>query len=148
MYHRFPMSVLTQSPAWQALAQHHHKTRDLHMRTLFAEDPGRFDRYSLSVGDLFLDYSKNRITDETLKLLFGLARQAEVEKWRDAMFSGQRINGTENRAVLHIALRNRSNRPILVDGKDVMPEVNAVLAHMRRFSDEVRDGVWKGYSGE
>jgi glucose-6-phosphate isomerase len=142
------MSALTQSPAWQALVQHHQKTRDLHMRTLFAEDPGRFDRYSISVGDLFLDYSKNRITEETLKLLFGLARQAEVEKWRDAMFSGQKINGTENRAVLHIALRNRSNRPIAVDGKDVMPDVNAVLAKMRGFTDRVRSGQWKGQTGK
>ena len=148
MYHLATMSALTQSPAWQALASHHQKMRDVHMRALFAQDPGRFQRYSIEVGDLFLDYSKNRVTDETMALLFALARQAEIEKWRDAMFAGEKINGTENRAVLHIALRNRSNRPILVDGKDVMPEVNAVLAKMRGFTDRVRNGSWKGATGK
>jgi glucose-6-phosphate isomerase len=148
MYHLATMSALTQSPAWQALASHHQKTRDVHMRALFVQDPGRFQRYSIEVGDLFLDYSKNRVTDETMALLFALARQAQVEKWRDAMFAGEKINGTENRAVLHVALRNRSNRPILVDGKDVMPEVNAVLAKMRGFTDRVRNGSWKGATGK
>ena len=142
------MSALTQSPSWQALANHHQKMRDVHMRTLFAEDPGRFQRYSIELGDLFLDYSKNRVTDETLKLLYGLARQADVEKWRDAMFAGEKINGTENRAVLHVALRNRSNRPIAVDGKDVMPDVNGVLAKMRGFTDRIRSGAWKGQTGK
>src|SRR5205085_4761324 len=108
----------------------------------------RFDKFSLRFNDILLDYSKNRITDKTMALLFDLARQSDLAGWTDKMFSGQKINTTEERAVLHIALRNRSNRPIIVDGKDVMPEVNAVLAHMRRFSEAVRSGQWKGYSGK
>jgi glucose-6-phosphate isomerase len=100
------------------------------------------------VDDVFVDYSKHRITEETMKLLFDLARQAKVFEWRDRMFSGEKINRTEDRAVLHVALRNRSNRPIVVDGKDVMPEVNAVLAKMRAFTDRVRSGEWKGHTGK
>jgi glucose-6-phosphate isomerase len=142
------MSALTQSPAWKALAQHHAATSSAHMRELFAADPRRFDRFSLEVEDVLVDYSKHRVTDETMKLLFELARQQHVFEWRDRMFAGDRINRTENRSVLHVALRNRSNRPILVDGKDVMPEVNAVLAKMRAFSERVRSGVWKGHTGE
>ena len=142
------MSALTESPAWQALAAHHAPSKDVHMRTLFAEDPKRFERFSLAADDVLVDYSKHRVTDETMKLLFALARQANVEEWRDEMFAGEKINGTEDRAVLHVALRNRSNRPILVDGKDVMPEVNAVLAKMRAFTDAVRSGAWKGYTGK
>src|ERR1700678_4284655 len=110
------MSTLTESPAWKALEQHHAQTKTLHMRALFAEDPKRFERFSLDVGEVFLDYSKNRVTAETMRL--------------------------------HVALRNRSTRPILVDGKDVMPEVNAVLAKMRKFTDAVRSGGWKGWTGK
>jgi glucose-6-phosphate isomerase len=142
------MSVLTDSPAWQALVRHQATMRDVHMRTLFAEDPKRFDRFSIQLGDILVDYSKNRVTAETMSLLFALARQAKVEAWRDRMFSGDKINGTEHRAVLHVALRNRSNRPIVVDGSDVMPEVNAVLAKMRGFTDKVRSGAWKGFTGK
>jgi glucose-6-phosphate isomerase len=142
------MSSLTESPAWKALEQHHAQAKMLHMRTLFAEDPLRFERFSLEVGDVFLDYSKNRVTQETMRLLVALAEERGVAAWRDRMFAGEKINGTENRAVLHVALRNRSNRPILVDGKDVMPEVNAVLAKMRRFSDAIRTGAWKGWTGK
>jgi glucose-6-phosphate isomerase len=142
------MSALTQSPAWKALVHHHAATSSAHMRELFAADPRRFDRFSLEVEDVLIDYSKHRVTDETMKLLFALARQQQVFEWRDRMFAGDKINRTENRAVLHVALRNRSNRPILVDGKDVMPEVNAVLAKMRAFSDRVRSGAWKGFTGE
>jgi glucose-6-phosphate isomerase len=142
------MSALTESAAWQALLRHQTSMRDVHMRNLFAEDPKRFERFSIQLGDILLDYSKNRVTDETLKLLFALARQANVESWRDRMFAGDKINGTEHRAVLHVALRNRSNRPILVDGKDVMPEVNAVLARMRAFTDTLRSGAWKGFTGK
>jgi len=143
------MSSLTQSPAWQALVRH----RDggagtLRMRKAFADDPKRFDRFSLEVEDILVDFSKNRVTDETLKLLFDLARQADVFAWRDKMMAGEKINRTENRAVLHVALRNRSNRPILVDGKDVMPEVNAVLAKMRGFTENLRSGAWKGHTGK
>jgi len=139
---------LTQSPAWQALQAHQAQIAPLHMRDLFARDPQRFERFSLNLGDLLLDYSKNRITPGTMPLLFALARQADVEGWRDRMFRGEKINVTENRAVLHVALRNRSNRPILVDGEDVMPKVNAVLKQMREFSDAVRSGAWKGYTGQ
>src|SRR5262249_14723632 len=102
----------------------------------------------LEAGEVFVDYSKNRVTPETMRLLVALAEQQGVAEWRDRMFSGQKINGTEGRAVLHTALRNRSNRPVLVDGKDVMPEVNAVLAKMRRFTDAVRSGAWKGWTGK
>src|SRR5207244_13209213 len=139
------MSALTHSPAWQALAKHHGQMKEVHMRSLFADDPKRFERFSLEVGgDLFVDFSKHRVTEETLKLLFDLARQAKVEEWRDKMFAGATINGTEGRAVLHTALRNRSNRPVLVDGKDVMPDVKGVLAKIRGFTDRVRSGEWKG----
>ena len=121
----------------------------MHMRELFAQDPSAFaEAMSREACGVFVDYSKHRATDETLRLLFALARQADVESWRDKMFAGEKINGTEGRAVLHVALRNRANRPILVDGKDVMPEVNAVLAKMRAFTERVRSGAWKGHTGK
>jgi glucose-6-phosphate isomerase len=143
------MSTLTSSPAWTALAQHKSSIANVHMRDLFAQDPQRFTKLSREACGVFVDYSKHRITDETLKLLFALARQQGVEAWRDRMFSGDKaLNGTEDRAVLHVALRNRSNRPIQVDGKDVMPGVNAVLAKMRDFTDRLRNGVWKGHTGK
>jgi glucose-6-phosphate isomerase len=142
------MSVLTESPAWRALAAHSEAMLAVRVRDLFAADAGRFDRFSLELGDALVDYSKNRVTEETMKLLFDLARQARVFEWRDRMFAGEKINRTEDRAVLHVALRNRSNRPIVVDGKDVMPEVNAVLAKMREFTTAVRSGAWKGHTGK
>jgi glucose-6-phosphate isomerase len=141
------MSVLTQLPAWQALERHAKEMRSVQMRDLFAEDPHRFDRFSLRFEDFLVDFSKNRMTEETSRLLLGLARECHIEEWRDRMFSGERINVTENRPVLHIALRNRSNRPVLVDGSDVMPAVNRVLGQMREFSEAVRSGAWKGYTG-
>ena len=141
-------SPLTSSPAWQALSKHHEAMKSVHMRDLFASDPGRFSRLSQDACGLFVDYSKHRITDETMTLLFALAKQAEVERWRDRMFAGERINFTEDRPVLHVALRNRGDRAILVDGKDVMPDVRAVLAKMRGFSDRVRSGAWKGHTGK
>ncbi len=118
------------------------------MRDLFARDAQRFTKMSHEACGVFVDYSKHRTTDETLQLLFALAKQADVTGWRDKMFSGDIINGSEHRAVLHTALRNRSNRPILVEGKDVMPEVNAVLAKMRAFTDRLRSGAWKGHTGK
>jgi glucose-6-phosphate isomerase len=118
------------------------------MRDLFAQDPQRFNHFSLRAGDILFDYSKNRVTQETMRLLCDLARQANVAGKIEAMFAGQKYNNTEKRAVLHVALRNRSNRPIYVDGVDVMPEVNRVLAHMRTFSEEVRSGRWTGYTGK
>ena len=132
------MNALTQSPAWQALAQHHADVRGQHVRDFFAADPHRFERLSLGVEDLLVDYSKHLVTGETMTLLLDLARQAKVTDLRDQMFAGAKINGTEGRAVLHVALRNRSNRPIVVDGEDVMPGVNGVLAKMRAFSEQVR----------
>jgi glucose-6-phosphate isomerase len=142
------MSALTHSSAWKALLHHHAATQGTHMRELFAADPLRFEHFSLEVEDVLIDYSKNRVTAETMALLFDLARQARVLEWRDRMFAGEKINRTENRAVLHVALRNRSNLPVLVDGKDVMPEVRAVLAKMRAFTDSVRSGAWKGHTGK
>ena len=142
------MSSLIQSPAWQALQSHYQSMSGVHLRELFAQDPRRFARFSLESVGLFLDYSKNRVTQETLERLFDLARQAGVETKRDAMFSGEKINTTENRAVLHVALRNQSGTPILVDGEDVMPAVNAVLDRVEAFTQAVRNGDWKGCSGE
>ncbi len=142
------MSALSQSPVWQALEIHRQNLSATHMRDLFAADPARFAKFSLSFQDILFDYSKNRITDETMTLLLDLAQQAKLGTAIDAMFSGAKINTTENRAVLHVALRNRSNRPILVDGQDVMPEVNQVLGKMRTFSEAVRSGNWKGYTGK
>ena len=141
------MSTLTQSPEWGALKSHHAEIASKHMRDLFAADPRRFDRYSLRFEDILLDFSKNRVTDQTLPLLRKLAVAADLKGWTEKMFTGARINSTEDRAVLHIALRNRSNQPILVDGKDVMREINAVLKHMREFSEAVRSGKWVGYTG-
>ena len=141
------MPPLTESKTWKALQKHYESASRLPMRQLFASDPRRFERFSAKACDLLLDYSKNRVTEETMRLLFDLARQADVTGWTAKMFSGERINVTENRAVLHVALRNRSPRPILVDGKDVMPAVNAVLKKMSEFSEPVRNGAWKGYTG-
>ncbi len=142
------MTKLTQMPAWKALLEHLEQVRDLHLRDLFERDPQRFDRYSLRSGELLLDYSKNRITDDTLRLLFALARESRLPDWVERMFSGEKINFTEQRAVLHTALRNRSNTPVYVDGEDVMPAVNRVLEQMRGFTETVRSGEWKGYSAK
>jgi glucose-6-phosphate isomerase len=139
---------LTSQPQWQALLQHRQEMEGVRLRDLFAQDASRFDRFSLRFDDILFDYSKNRITDRTMSLLTDLARAVDLQAQIDAMFRGDKINTTENRAVLHVALRNRSNRPILVDGQDVMPDVNRVLTKMRRFSEAVRTGDWRGYSGE
>ena len=142
------MGKLTSSPAWTALRNHYNSIQSKHLRDFFAEDASRFDHFSAAFEDILLDYSKNRISAETLKLLFDLARQANVESWRDRMYSGEKINITEDRAVLHVALRNRSNRPIKVDGKDVMPDVNEVLSRMQTFSHAVHSGKHLGYTGK
>ena len=142
------MSGSTRSAAWQALERHAEAMAGVHLQDLFAADPDRFARFSLRADDLLLDYSKNRISEETIRLLLGLTREGELEAWRARMFSGDKINTTENRAVLHVALRNRSDRPIVVDGQDVMPQVNALLARMRDFSERVRSGAWRGHTGE
>ena len=142
------MSALTSLPAWQNLQKHYEAQKDVQMRDLFAQDPDRFKKFSLETEGLLFDFSKNRITGETLSLLRALAVARDVPGWARKMFAGEKINITENRAVLHIALRNRSNTPILVDGQDVMPEVNRVLKHMQEFSEAVRSGQWKGYTGK
>jgi glucose-6-phosphate isomerase len=143
------MSALTRSPAWAALEAHAQTMKGARLRDLFAADPDRFARFSLTFeDDLLLDYAKHRIDALTMRLLLELARAAAVEDWRAMMFEGARINHTERRAVLHIALRNRSGRPILVDGQDVMPAVNEVLARMGRFVAAVRDGSWRGFTGQ
>jgi glucose-6-phosphate isomerase len=135
------------TPAWRALDEHFGRVGDLEMRRLFDEDPDRFERLSVDLGDIFFDYSKNRMTTETVSLLGDLAEAAGVPAAVDAMFSGRKINWTENRAVLHVALRNRSNTPIEVDGVDVMPAVASVLEKMRDFSEDVRLGRWRGATG-
>ena len=139
----------TSTKAWQALLQHQKAQKDVTIQQLFAQQPDRFDRYSLKFNDdILVDFSKNRFTDETLTLLRQLIDETAVKDAIESMFNGEKINRTENRAVLHTALRNRSNTPVYVDGKDVMPEVNAVLAKMKSFCERVISGEWKGYSGK
>ncbi len=142
------MSKLTQSSAWQNLEQHRQEMDSVQMRDLFANDPERFKKFSVEFGGILFDYSKNRITEETIDLLVALAEEAKVRENAEAMFTGEKINVTERRAVLHTALRNRCSAPVYVDGKDVMPAVNRVLAKMKDFSDRVRDGRWLGYTGK
>jgi glucose-6-phosphate isomerase len=134
--------------AWQALQEHHAKIKDVHLRELFAGDPGRADRFTVEGPGLLLDYSKNRITDETMQLLLLLARERGVEKRRDAMFRGEKINTTERRAVLHVALRAPRDEVIDVDGRNVVPDVHAVLDRMAAFADKVRSGAWTGHTGK
>ncbi|GLT16247.1 glucose-6-phosphate isomerase [Vibrio zhanjiangensis] len=139
----------TQTPAWKALTEHFESAQDMNLKELFAQDEKRFEKFSAQFGsDILVDYSKNLINDETLKHLFSLASQTEVNSAIDAMFGGDAINQTEGRAVLHTALRNRSNKPVLVDGEDVMPAVNAVLDKMHSFTERVIGGEWKGYTGK
>jgi glucose-6-phosphate isomerase len=134
--------------AWQQLLQHHQAMRSTSMRELFRQDPGRFERMSLRFEEMLVDTSKNLVTAETMRLLLALAEEAALPDAIAQMFRGEPINATEGRAVLHTALRNRSNSPVLVDGIDVMPEVNAVLAQMERFSGRVISGEWRGYTGK
>ncbi len=141
------MSSVNQRPEWKALEAHWEQMASVHMRDLFAKDPERAQRYSQSVAGLFVDYSKNRITDETLRLLIQLAEAVQLPQWIQRMYQGEHINNTEDRAVLHIALRNRSDRPIYVDGEDVMPGINAELEKIERFVTEVRSGSWRGFTG-
>lgn len=141
--------------AWKALEEHHSTTgRNISLKDQFQKDPKRFEKFSHTFNnsadnlDILFDFSKNLITDETLSLLVNLAKEAGVEKLRDQMFNGEPINFTENRAVYHVALRNVTNQPMQVGGQSVVEEVNSVLEHMKEFSEQVRSGEWKGYTGK
>jgi glucose-6-phosphate isomerase len=142
------LQPLTQRAAWKALETHHEQTKNTPLRSLFADDPQRADRFKIEAAGLFLDYSKNRITDETRKLLIQLAQESGLRERIDAMFRGEKINITENRAVLHVALRAPKGESIIVDGQDVVPPVHAVLDKMAAFSNRVRSGEWKGHTGK
>ena len=142
------MSSLTTSKAWTALQSHYDQTKNNSLRDAFKADINRFNKFSVNFNEILFDYSKNRITDQTLPLLIDLANHAGLNEKINALFSGEKINTTENRAVLHTALRNKSNVPVYVDGQDVMPEINQILAKMRIFCTAVRSGEWKGYTGK
>jgi len=142
------MSSLTTSKAWTALQSHYDQTKNNSLRDAFKADIDRFNKFSVNFNEILFDYSKNRITDQTLPLLIDLANHAGLNEKINALFSGEKINTTENRAVLHTALRNKSNVPVYVDGQDVMPEINQILAKMRIFCTAVRSGEWKGYTGK
>ncbi|ELR70781.1 Glucose-6-phosphate isomerase [Fulvivirga imtechensis AK7] len=144
----FPTIDPTQTTAWGKLEQHYRDNNHLKMQDLFKKDPERFSKFSLQFENILLDYSKNRITTETLDLLIALAKECQLDKAIEAMFNGEKINATEKRSVLHIALRNQSGTPIEVDGENVMPQVNAVLAQMKDFSDAIISGAWRGYTGK
>lgn len=138
----------TETRAWQLLKEHYDQIKDKHLRQWFKEDPQRFDKFSIQFNDILFDYSKNRIEEKTLKLLIQLAEETQVKEAIEKQFSGDKINETENRAVLHTALRNRKNTPVIVGGEDVMPKINKVLSQMQKFSESVISGEWKGYTGK
>src|SRR3954452_419786 len=142
-----PTTPLRERPAWAALERHHDDVAPRHLRDLFADDAGRGERLVAEGSGLFLDYSKNRITDETVALLLELAEQSGLAEHRDAMFAGERINVSENRAVLHVALRMPRERSLIVDGRDVVADVHEVLDRMADFADRVRGGEWTGHTG-
>jgi glucose-6-phosphate isomerase len=142
------MTALTDTPAWRALQTHYGKIKNLHLKQLFAEDAGRVERFTAEGADLYLDFSKNRITGETLRLLVQLGKERGVAERRDAMFRGEAINVTEKRAVLHVALRAPKHESIVVDGADVVPQVHGVLDRMAEFSNRVRRGEWRGHTGK
>jgi glucose-6-phosphate isomerase len=144
----FPNISPTQTKAWKKLQEQQLQMKSIQVKSLFNNDAGRFDKYSLVFGDILFDYSKNLLNGETMQLLLDLARESQVAEAIQAMFSGEKINRTENRSVLHTALRNLSGDPVYADGKDVMPEVLGVLAHMKSFSEKIHSGEWTGYSGK
>ncbi len=139
---------LRERPAWLALQKHFAEIRGIHLRELFARDPGRAERLSAQAAGLHLDYSKNRITDQTIALLIDLARECGLRERTEAMFAGERINTSENRSVLHVALRMPKGESLIVDGVDVVAEVNAVLDRMSVFADRIRSGEWRGHTGK
>src|ERR1700759_3368019 len=143
-----PNVDFTTTEAYKYLADHYIDITTKSIKDLFEADSERFAKFSLKFEDILFDYSKNRIDDETIALLMQLAKECSVKDAAEAMFSGEKINATEGRPVLHIALRNRSNSPVYVDGKDVMPDVNKVLQQMKTFSEEIISGRWKGFSGK
>src|SRR5690349_19473255 len=142
------VAPLAKRKAWKALKTHYQEVRELHLRGLFAQDPNRGERMTAEAAGIFLDYSKNRITGETLKLLIQLAEESGLRAQIDAMFRGDKINFTEKRAVLHVALRAPKGTSIFVDGEDVVPQVHAVLDKMTAFSNRVRGGEWRGHTGQ
>ncbi len=145
----FPRKDPTTTKAWQELSEHYVKEiKQAHLRQFFTADTTRFKKYSLQLGDILFDYSKNIITDKTIALLQQLLEECEVPAAIEAMFSGEKINGTEGRSVLHTALRNLSGRPVMSDGKDVMPDVLRVLNQMKEFAGKIHSGEWKGYTGK
>lgn len=147
-------SQTSELKAWQLLQEHYTTAKSIVLKDLFARDPQRFEKFSRKFkndadsSEILFDFSKNFLTDETLKLLVQLAKEAGVEKLRDQMFKGEKINITEKRAVYHVALRNTSNKPMTVDGKSVVEGVNSVLEHVKEFSEQVRSGAWKGHTGK
>jgi glucose-6-phosphate isomerase len=142
------MQSRTSLESWQALVTHATDMKNQHMSDLFKENPQRFEQFSIKLPPFLLDYSKNLIANSTMDKLLALAKECDVEGWREKMFSGKKINSTEDRAVLHVALRNRAQSPIFIDGKDINEDVQSALNHMKEFSDNVRQGHWKGYSGK
>lgn len=142
------MASRTDLPSWQALVAHAQQMKKRHIKELFKEDDSRFTKFSIELPHLLFDYSKNLITDETKAALLALAKETEVESWRDKMFAGEHINRTEDRAVMHVALRDRSTQPIMIDGEDARPAINAELERMRKLAEEVRSGNWLGYTGK
>jgi glucose-6-phosphate isomerase len=146
-----PIAMKSQNPtttqAWKLLSNFSEVKKNLQIKDLFS-DPARFDKYAIRWEDILVDFSKNRLDDETMQALLDLATELDLKSSIEAMFTGEKINGTEGRAVLHTALRNRSNKPVLADGKNVMPDVNAVLAQMKAFADQISDGKWLGYTGK
>ncbi len=144
----FPKINPTTTPSWQALQQHRQLFENVHMKDLFFNDQERFGRFSVQMQELLFDYSKNIITENTVEILLELAADCKLKEAMEAMFTGQRINETENRAVLHTALRNFSDKPVLTDGVDVMPAIKNVQGQMKNFCAAVHSGEWKGYSGK
>ena len=143
------MSTENMTTCWDKLDQLGAEvSKNLNLRKAFANDPARFDRFQVALDDLFVDYSKNLITDDVMAALRELAKVAQVESWRDRMFAGDRINVTENRAVLHTALRNLDGDPVMVDGHDIMPDIKDVLARMKAFAARIHTGDWKGHTGK
>lgn len=142
------MKARTAMPSWQALTAHAKDMKALHMNDLFATDSQRFNQFSLQLPRMLLDYSKNLVTKETMDKLVALATECEIESWREKMFSGERINTTEDRAVLHTALRNNTDQKLLLEGEDISEQIKATLRKMKSFSADVREGVWQGYSGK